>query len=80
MSQWIEVQPAYGRDYANQKLAQADWDADKDFSITEPGMVSGARFGMAVNKSQAVAMNLRVTLRYGKPKSGGPGLKVMSFK
>jgi hypothetical protein len=29
--EWIEVVPAYGRDYKNQASVKADWNADKDF-------------------------------------------------
>lgn len=30
-SPWIELIPAYGRDYTNQKSVLADWNANKDF-------------------------------------------------
>jgi len=66
---WIEVVPAYGRDYSSQKAVQADWDADKDFSVTE-----GGRFGSKVNRADAKAEGLKVIVRYGK------GLKTYAVK
>lgn len=54
----ITVIPAYGRDYKNQKDAQADWDAGKDFAET--------RTRQYINKSQAKEMGLSVTIRYNK--------------
>jgi hypothetical protein len=55
---WIEVTPAYGRDYKNQREVRADWNADKDFRDT----VSGSY----VNKSGAKALGLKVIVRYSK--------------
>lgn len=60
--EWIEVEPAYGRDYKNQKDLKTDWDADKDFRDTASGRY--------VNKSDATRYGLKVIVRYGK------GLKV----
>jgi hypothetical protein len=68
---WIEVQPAYGRDYKNQREAVQDWKDNKDFQITEPGIGTGASYGQYVTRGEATDLN--VTLRYGK------GLKVMSL-
>lgn len=56
MAQWIEVIPAYGREYTTAKAARADWNADLDFQET----VSGSY----VNKSGAKALDLSVTLRF----------------
>lgn len=56
MAQWIEVVPAYGRDYTTAKAAKADWNADLDFQDT----VSGSY----VNKTGAKALGLSVTLRF----------------
>lgn len=61
---YLEVIPAYGRDYKNKAEAQADWDAEKDFIISEAGTVPGARYGMAVNKPQVPGVN--IIIRYGK--------------
>lgn len=61
---WIEVEPAYGRDYKNQKDVRADWNADRDFQETASGSY--------INKSGAAALGLKVIIRYGKR------LKVMS--
>lgn len=60
--QWIEVEPAYGRDYRNQKDLKADWQANKDFRDTASGKY--------VNKADAERLGLKVIVRYGK------GLKV----
>lgn len=53
---WIEVTPAYGRDYKNQKEVKEAWNADKDFRET-----STARY---INKTQAVELGLSVNVRY----------------
>ena len=63
--EWIEVVPAYGRDYKNQKSVKADWDADKDFRDTVTGRY--------VNKSGAERLGLKVIVRYAN------NLKVMSM-
>lgn len=55
---WIEVTPAYGRDYKNQKEVKADWNADKDFQDTASGSY--------INKSGAKALGLKVIVRYAK--------------
>lgn len=34
-STWVEVTPAYGRDYSNGKAMKADWDAGKDFILQD---------------------------------------------
>lgn len=56
MAQWIEVTPAYGRDYKNQTEAKADWNGGKDFRDT----VSGSY----VTKAEAKALDLKVIIRY----------------
>lgn len=58
MSEWIEVMPAYGRDYTNQKSVREDWEAGKDFQET-----STRRY---VNKQDADNMGLKVIIRYSK--------------
>lgn len=60
---YIEVIPAYGRDYKNQKDAQADWKAGKDFQISEPGVGTGCRYGQYVTRNEA--KDLSVIIRYG---------------
>lgn len=62
---YIEVIPAYGRDYKNQKDAQADWKDNKDFQISEAGSDPQARFGQYVTRAEAVAAGLSVIIRYG---------------
>lgn len=63
-STWIEVVPAYGRDYKNQASAKKDWNADLDFRDPESGSY--------VNKSGAKALGLKVIIRYDR------NMKVMS--
>ena len=57
---YIEVVPAYGRDYTNQKSVQADWDAGKDFMV--------ASFGASgyLNKQDALNAGIKVIIRYAK--------------
>lgn len=63
--EWIEVVPAYGRDYKNQAAVKEDWNADKDFRDTVSGRY--------INKSGAEALGLKVIVRYAN------NLKVMSM-
>jgi hypothetical protein len=63
--EWIEVVPAYGRDYKNQASVKADWNADKDFRDTVTGQY--------INKSGAERLGLKVIVRYSN------NLKVMSM-
>lgn len=58
MSSWIEVEPAYGRDYTTAKAAKQDWKDGKDFRETATGRY--------VNKSDAEKHGLSVTIRYAK--------------
>jgi hypothetical protein len=55
---WIEVEPAYGRDYTTAKAAKADWNGGKDFRETSTGSY--------VTKAEAAAKGLSVTIRYSK--------------
>ena len=55
---WIEVVPAYGRDYNNQRDARADWDAGKDFQDTATGRY--------ITKDEAKQLGLKVIIRYAK--------------
>lgn len=63
---YIEVVPAYGRDYTNQKSVLEDWKADKDFQISEAGFGTGARYGQYVTRTEAVNAGLNVIVRYAK--------------
>ena len=56
---YIEVLPAYGRDYKNQKDLQADWDAGKDFVAMSFMGPQGY-----INKQDAEQSNLKVIIRY----------------
>lgn len=62
---WIEVSPAYGRDYKSQKAVKEDWAAGKDFRDTASGSY--------INKDGADKLGLSVIVRYGN------SLKVMSI-
>lgn len=57
---YITVTPAYGRDYKFGKDANADWLADKDFTIQDYSL-SGY-----INRSQAMEQGFKVTLRFSK--------------
>ena len=59
MTEFIEVTPAYGKDYKNAKDAKADWNGGKDFVDT--------RTGRYMSKRDADAdPNLSVMIRYGQ--------------
>lgn len=71
---YIEVAPAYGREYTRQADVQADWDAGKDFRcLTMPYA------GRYVNKSDADGAGLKVIARYGQGAAQGGG-KVYAIK
>ena len=55
---WIEVTPAYGRDYTSAKAAKADWNKGEDFLDTVT-----RRY---VSKPYADANGLSVIIRYAK--------------
>lgn len=63
---WIEVEPAYGRDYKNQKEVKAAWAEGKDFRETSTGSY--------VNKDGAERLGLKVIVRYAN------SLKVVTVK
>lgn len=56
MARWIELLPAYGRDYKNQDEVRADWEAGKDFRHPTSGRY--------VNKEDAERYGLKVMVRY----------------
>jgi hypothetical protein len=58
MSEWIEVTPAYGRDYTSAKAAKADWNKGLDFLDTV--------LHRYVSKPYADAHDLKVIIRYAK--------------
>jgi hypothetical protein len=66
----IQLVPAYGRDYKNQREVQADWDANKDFWTAD--VFNG--YGTATNKQDCESMDLRVVIRYDR------GLKLYAVK
>lgn len=55
---FIEVVPAYGRDYKNQAEVKKDWNADKDFQDTVTGSYT--------NKSDCKNLGLSVIVRYSR--------------
>ena len=59
---YIEVGPAYGRDYKTGAAALADWAANKDFTVYE-----GAPYGVKTNKSDCDNMKIeKVIIRYNR--------------
>lgn len=56
---YVTLTPAYGRDYTSADTALADYDAGKDFVLN-----SFDRPNTPINKSQCVAENFKVTIRY----------------
>ncbi len=78
---YLEVGPAYGRDYRNQKDAQADWDADKDFTVHEGSSLPfPVRYGQATNRADVKRIEaehgekINVVIRYDRK------MKVMTAK
>lgn len=55
-SNWIEVVPAYGRDYRTQAAVKTAWNAGQDFQ--------DAFSGRYVNKADAEKYGLSVAVRY----------------
>lgn len=71
---WMELSPAYGRDYKNQQEVLADWKANKDFSVNE-----GGPYGVKTNRTDLEAMKERgevsgVIVRYAR------GMKCMDMR
>jgi hypothetical protein len=63
----ITLVPAYGRDYKSKKALQADFDADKDFTIMD---MSSRWDGRPANKSALKADGYtEVNIRYKKMRS-----------
>jgi hypothetical protein len=58
MTSWMEVEPAYGRDYTTAKAAKQDWKDGKDFRETSTGSY--------VNKDGAERLGMSVVIRYAK--------------
>jgi len=58
---YLTCVPAYGRDYKSCKEVKADWDANKDFQISDPWFAEG-RAGRYINKADAqpgMTLNIR---------------------
>ena len=58
MTQYIEVIPAYGRDYKSAKDLKFDWSAGKDFMI----VTFGPDDGRYINKADSAG--LKILARY----------------
>lgn len=54
---YLEVAPAYGRDYKSQAEVKADWNANLDFR---------AYTGQYINKSDAQRLGYKVLVRYAR--------------
>jgi hypothetical protein len=59
----LTVIPAYGRDYNSIDEIQKDYDAGKDFLISD---ISSRYDGSYINKEQAVEMGIKLIVRYSK--------------
>ncbi len=59
---FLNVVPAYGRDYKSAKAVKADWDAGKDFQIND---MSSRDDGRYINKDDKPA-NVTLTVRYNR--------------
>lgn len=62
MVKYVEVVPAYGRDYKSQAAVKADWKANKDFSVVD----YGPNYGRATNKEDCDQMDVKVMVRYDR--------------
>lgn len=61
----ITVEPAYGRDYRSKEAVLKDWEQNKDFKISSPGIP-----GKYLNKEDAKTQNIKeVWIRYDRKKS-----------
>jgi hypothetical protein len=58
----VTLVPAYGRDYRSKKAVLADWDADRDFIVSD---FFSRWDGKPVNKAQ-IDPDQRVMIRYDK--------------
>ncbi len=63
MARWLTLVPAYGRDYTSKKAVKADFDADKDFRISD---ISCQWDGKVANKSDIARDYDKVEIRYAK--------------
>jgi hypothetical protein len=58
---YVTLSPAYGRDYRSRKAVQADWDAEKDFTIES---INHPYCGRKINKQQTIGDGHRYVVRY----------------
>jgi len=66
---YIEIAPAYGRDYKNVATIKADWVAGKDFTVVESvGLDIPTHYGQALNNESIAryAPTATVNVRYAK--------------
>ncbi len=59
MTEYITVVPAYGREYATQKAARADWEAGKDFRIRTYGHRDDGRYISCRDKTPGMQITIR---------------------
>lgn len=57
---FLTLVPSYGRDYKSGKEVQADWDANKDFTIND---MSSPDDGRQINKQDATP-GMTLNIRY----------------
>lgn len=57
----LTVTPAYGRDYKSAAAAKADWNANKDFIVSD---FFDPHDGKPINKQDA--SGLKITIRYNQ--------------
>ena len=60
--QYLTVVPSYGRDYTSAKAVKADWDAGKDFTISD---MSSRWDGSQINNADHPAGTV-INIRYAR--------------
>lgn len=60
---YLEIGPAYGRDYKNGKLAKADFNAGKDFKMLS--MTVGGTYCSKADFAEGVVVNIRFNSMQG---------------
>lgn len=61
MTNYIELTPAYGRDYSSAKAVRADWAAGRDFQVA----TYGPDMGRYANSGD-IPNDTKVLIRYAK--------------
>lgn len=63
MSNYVNVKPAYGRDYTNQAAVKKDWKDGKDFIVTD---FLSPYYGRYINVEDAKREGVKVIVRYAR--------------